>query len=638
MKGKIRQLSRHPEAVLAFSVIGLVLLLVVPLPPIILDTLLSISIVLSVITLLLTVYIENALEFSTFPSLLLFMTLFRLGLNIASTRMILLDGAAGDIIASFGSFVTRGSSIVGLILFLLLTFINFIVVTKGASRIAEVAARFTLEALPGNQMGVDADFNSRMITSDEAKKRRKKIAEEAEFYGAMDGASKFVKGDAITGLVITFVNIFGGLIIGIGARHLSLYECLKTYTLLTIGDGLVSQIPALLVSLAAGIMVTRASSGSLAEALPRQIFYNPKVLFISGLLLVFLGFLPGMPGKVMIPLALVLICVGWVKLKEKKEEPKRLHATKEEKALEEDVEKALVVYPLEIELGINLLGSAGDLLSEIKGIRSRIAKKLGILVPSIHVSDSLEIDPSSYQFKIKGISIFCGKLKEEDEEGIRKLGLCLEQQIESHAHELLNRQEVARLIENAKTYDSAVVDELIPKKLTLGGLLKVLQNLLKESIAIRDIVSILEILADHIPENPKEESTNPDELSEYVRQGLFRGITESVIGKTSVVYAITIDPKVEQMIKVGVKKSETGNQLYLRPATSIKITSALLRLTKSAAEKGLVPVVLTQSCSRLYLRRIVEKHLPNLPILSYSELTEEKTIKTIGKVTTDVLL
>ncbi len=633
MKGKIRQLARHPEAILAFGVIGLILLLVLPLPYIVLDALLSISIVLSVITLLLTLYIENALEFSAFPSLLLCMTLFRLGLNIASTRMILLDARAGDIITAFGGFVTRDNFLVGMILFLLLTLINFIVVTKGASRIAEVAARFTLEALPGKQMGIDAELNARMLAPDEAKKRRKKIAEEAEFYGAMDGASKFVKGDAIAALIITLVNLFGGLAIGVGVNHLSFYESIETYSLLTIGDGLVSQIPALLVSLAAGMMVTRASSGSLGLTLPQQVFYNPKVLFISGLLLLFLGLLPGMPGKVMIPLALILMFVGWVRLKEKKEEPKE-HKNDDEEIVQEDVEKALLVHPLEIELGIHLLANAEELLGEMKGIRSRIAKKLGILVPPIHISDSLEMEVTCYQFKIKGVSIFCGKLKKGDKEEIHKLVNGLEEQIESHAHELLNRQEVARLVKNAKAYDSAVVDELIPKKITLGVLLKVLQNLLKESIAIRDIVSILEILADNIPENPKEELTNPDLLSEHVRRGLSRGISEAVFGKNQIVHAITIDPKVEQMIALAVNG---GNQL-IRPSTSIKITSALLRLTKAAKEEGVFPVVLTQASSRLHLRRIVEKHLPHLPILSYNELSDEKTIKTIGKVTNDVLL
>lgn len=636
MKIRIRRISRHPELLLGLGCVGLVLLLIVPLPPLILDTLISLSIVFSVITLLLTIYIENALEFSAFPSLLLCLTLFRLGLNIASTRMILLEASAGDIISAFGGFVTQGNSFVGLILFLLLTMINFIVVTKGAGRIAEVSARFTLESLPGKQLGIDADLNAKFLTFEEAKLKRRKIAEEADFYGAMDGASKFVKGDAIATLIITFVNVFGGLAIGLFVKGLSLTECIETYTLLTVGDGLVSQIPALLISLAAGMMLTRASYGSLGQIIPKQIFYNSKVLLISGIIIFILGFLPGMPRKIFIPLSLLLFGGGYFKSKENKEKQIIQKEDGEECDLKEEMEKALVIHPIELELSLLCFDRREEILFEIKKLRSLLAKKLGILIPPFHLTQMQEIKGLSSVLKIKGMVLARGKFESEKElkTWIESLAI----QLEHHAHILLNRQEVYRLIENAKAYDLAVVEELIPKKITIGILLKVLQNLLKESLPINDIGSILEILADHIPDQPKPESLHPDHLSELLRINLLHRISKEIIGQSDIIHVITLDPKVEQMIAVSVTKGERGERLLLRPLTSIKITSALLRLTKVAKERGVLPVVITQPASRLHLRRLIEKQLPHLPILSYNELSEEKTLKTIGKVTTDVLI
>ncbi|MCB1181003.1 MAG: FHIPEP family type III secretion protein [Chlamydiia bacterium] len=629
MKEKLRQLAHNPEAILAIGVLGVVLLLVVPLPPICLDTFLSLSLVLSVMTLLLTLYVENALEFSAFPSLLLFLTLFRLGLNISSTRMILLQARAGDIISTFGGFVTKGSVLVGLILFLLLTIINFIVVTKGASRIAEVAARFTLEALPGRQMGIDAELNAGMINRQEAAQKRDKIAEEAEFYGAMDGASKFVRGDAIASIVITFVNIIGGLIIGIGVKHLSTFTAFGTYTRLTIGDGLVSQIPSLLISVGAGVMVTRASKGSLGRALPKQILGNPKVLFLAGALLLVLSFLPGMPMKVMVPISTLFLVAGWMRLNGEKKELK-----KQESLPTDEIEKSIIVHPLEIELGLNLIQMADQIHLEMGNIRNRLAKKLGIIVPAFKISDSLDREENAYQIKIKGIRVLKKILKTSC--AIEEIVKNIETVVTSHAHELLNRQEVSRLVENARIFDAVVVSELIPKKLSLGQLLKVLQNLLKEGIAIRNFVQILEVLADHIPVDSSSEKIDPDVLSETVRKVLARGIFEQFFDEQEIIHAITLDYKVEKMILSSIRKE---GHLLLRPITSQKITQSLCRLHDGATKKGLKPIVVTQPETRLLLRRIIERQLPSLPILSYAEVCgEEKKIRAIGKVTTDVLL
>lgn len=611
---RMRRAWGHPDAILAFVVVGLIILLIIPLPAFLLDALLCLSIVFSVMALLLTLYVENALEFSSFPSLLLFLTLFRLGLNIASTRMILTRGEGGDIIRTFGDFVIKGNIAVGLILFALLTIINFIVVTKGAGRIAEVAARFTLEALPGKQLAIDGELSAGLITQDEAKKTREKISQEADFYGAMDGASKFVRGDAIAGIVITCVNIIGGLVIGLFMKEMSWQRCVTTFTRLTVGDGLVSQIPALFVSVAAGIMVTRVSSGSLSKTLTKQVFHHPKVLLIAGITVLALSFLPGMPFLVMLPISSIFGIFSYVQFKGKeKTEPQKQEGSSST--------LSLFVHPIEVELGYQVVIFADPLLQRLTDIRKKVASHLGVRVPQVQITDRMELAPTAWRIRVRGVTVSTGRDAE-----LSSLIKTLTDVIEEHAHALLTRQDVAQMLKEVKSLDSAVVDELIGKKLTAGQVLKILQNLLRERIPIRDFVTILEILAD----NAKGEASDLEELTELVRVGLSRGISEEFFGKSRLAHVITIDPKVEQILDVSKGK--------VRPATVDKLARTLLELSQQASSKGLRPVVVTEVATRSKLKKLIEKQLPDLPVLSYKEVAEDIELYQIGTVTNEVLI
>lgn len=688
--------SRNTDVLLAAAVVGIVLLLVVPLPPMILDVLLSVSIILGVTTLLMTLYANDALEFNSFPSLLLFLTLFRLSLNIASTRMILSEGQAGDIIKTFGEFVTGGNQVVGLIIFILLTVVNFVVITKGSGRVAEVAARFTLDAMPGKQMSIDADLNAGIIDENEARTRREKINSEADFYGAMDGASKFVRGDAIAGIVITVVNIVGGFAIGVAIKAMSWGEAVERYMMLSVGDGLVSQIPALLVSVGAGIIVTRANTeDNLAVTLNRQLFNNPKVLMVTASIIGLLSLLPGMPRLVMIPIAAILGVYAyslWGAEEERggsgegralgldAEVPEGM----ERGATEHDeVEKALFVDPMEIELGYGLIplvdaSQGGDLLNRITVIRRQIASELGIIVPPIRIRDNMMYEPDHYVVKIKGLEVAEGTLyadsflamnpgnvtravqgidttepafglpavwiaaaqRENAEmygytvvDALSVLATHLTEVIHLHAQELINRQEVSRLIENAKGYASAVIEELVPNLLTLGQVLKVLQNLLRERIPIRDFVTILEVLADQSIEQ-KDTSV----LTEYVRQGLARTISKQYVSEDGKLYVITLDPKVEQMVMESVQKSEFGARVVLRPTTTQKIIERVHQGMELSTEKGVVAVVLTSPAIRPYFRELLARELPRLAVLSFNEVVADMEIESLDVVPSEVLM
>lgn len=616
MKGewgsRFRLLSRHTDVVLAIGVVGLVLLLIVPLPPLLLDALLCLSIVLSVMALLLTVYVENALEFSAFPSVLLFLTLFRLGLNVASTRMILARGEAGDIIHTFGHFVIQGNEIVGLILFVLLTVINFIVVTKGAGRIAEVAARFTLEALPGKQMAIDSELGAGLITQVQAKEERKKIGAETDFYGAMDGASKFVKGDAVAGVIIILVNLIGGLVVGIGVKGMSWQGCWTTISRLTIGDGLVSQIPALLVSVGAAMMVTRAASGSLGKTVPRQIFHQPKVLMITGALLVFISLIPGMPLWVVLPMSGTLLIAGYYQIRNK---------TQEENLSPRHLEDHFLVHPIEVQLGYQVVIFAQALQDQLGEIRAKIAAHLGVRTPSVHISDQVELSPTGWAILVKGVKVAGGRDAE-----LGTLVARLIEVIETHAHELINRQDALQILQEVKGYDCAVVDELYPKKLSLGQILKVLQHLLKEGVPIRDSVTILEVLADHA----EGEKSDLDTLTEEVRQALGGKISEEFFGRSRRAHVITLDPKVEQMLAA----SKGG----LRPKAVDQIAREIIQLQEKAQKQGFKPVIVTSSASRVALRRIIEKQLPALRVLSYKEVASDIELAAVGVISNEVLI
>ena len=616
MKGewgsRFRCLSKLTDAVLGVGVVGLVLLLIVPLPPVILDVLLCLSIVLSVMALLLTVYVENALEFSAFPSVLLFLTLFRLGLNVASTRMILLRSEAGDIIHTFGTFVIQGNEVVGLILFVLLTVINFIVVTKGAGRIAEVAARFTLEALPGKQVAIDSELNSGLITQVQAKEERTKVGAEADFYGAMDGASKFVKGDAIAGVIIILVNLLGGLVVGMGVKGMPWQECWTTISRLTIGDGLVSQIPALLVSVGAAMMVTRAARGSLGKTVPRQIFHQPKVLMITAALLLLISFIPGMPLWVILPMSGALLIGGYFQQKVQKHE---------DDACQESPVDHCLAHPIEIQLGYQVVSLAHSLQDKLGEVRVKISSHLGVRVPSVHISDQVDLSPTGWVILIKGVKVASGR----DAELNMLVGRLIEV-IETHAHELINRQHVAQILQEVKGCDCAVVDELYPKKLSLGQILKVLQHLLKEGVPIRDSVTILEVLADHA----EGEKSNLDQLTEEVRHALGGKISEEFFGRARKAYVITLDPKIEQML--------VASKGTLRPKAIDQIAREIMQLQEKAKKQGFRAVVVTSSSSRALLRRVIEKQFPQLRVLSYKEVASDIELAPVGVVTNEVLI
>lgn len=594
MGGRALAILGHSDALLAIGVLSIILLLIVPLPPLLLDLLLCLNIVFSVMVLLLTLYVENALEFSSFPSLLLFLTLYRLGLNISSTRMILTKGEGGDIIQTFGSFVTENNTLVGLILFALLIVINFIVITKGAGRVAEVAARFTLEALPGKQVAIDSEQQMGLLEPEEAQKKREKISKEAQFYGAMDGASKFVRGDAIAAIVITLVNIVGGFIVGFFVKHYSWQECWRTFTCLTVGDGLVSQIPALLVSIGSGVIVTRASSECLGQSLTKQMFNHPKVLLFSGILVLLLSLVPGMPLLVMIPIGGTLLLYAIFLL--------RNHNVLEQK----------VSSLIEIKLGVNLLSLANELHAALPSIRKNIQKKVGIHIGKITIIDSVEISPNSYSLYLRGTKIHQGR-KGKLEEILSQL----EQAFEIHAFELITRQDVATLIEEVRRRDAAVVQDL---KITHGQVFTVVQKLLRERIPITDFVSILELVASH--------ATSPFDVEitvEKVRSGLVHAITEKFFGEKRLAHVVTIDPKVEKMLDVSTT---------LRPRTMDQIAQTIEKLIQEHQDA----VVLTASYSRRSLRQIMEKRLPHLPILSYSEVDTDVELRSIGSVAKEVLL
>lgn len=680
---------RHSDLFLAAAVIFILFLLIIPLTDFALDFLISASIVISVLTLLITLYTEETLSFNSFPSFLLFLTLFRLGLNIASTRMILTEGHAGYIIKTFGEVVTGGNPFVGFVIFLLLTGINFVVITKGSGRVAEVAARFTLDSLPGKQLAIDADVTAGLIDEKTAKERRDKIMVEADFYGAMDGASKFVRGDAIAGMVIILVNIIGGFIVGMVIKGMNWEQVVKIYITLTVGDGLVTQIPALLVSVGAGIIVTRSSTKeNLAESFRKQLFNNAKVLTITSTILFLIGCVPGMPKLVIFPIVATLYFYAYYlsKLPELQREIDKARDLQGPLDLRgkkmEDVERILFIDPMEIELGHQLTHlvdekKGNNLLKRIGLIRRQIAMELGIVVPSIRIRDNLMINPELYLIKIKGNEVASGILHidnflamnpgtvKQTITGIPSLepafGLpalwikaslkdyavnCgyivadpmtvlmthLTEVIRSHANELLNRQEVAKLIENTKEMSPAVVSELIPSKLSNGQLLRVLQNLLKERVSIRDMVTILEILADNI-----SRTTDVDILTEYVRQGLARSLTKQYATDNNKIFVIVLDPKVEDMLLESLQSSNMGKMIIVNPSIANNIIYQIKDVIHKAAARGVQPVFMTSAALRPYFKRFIERTLPRLPVLSIYEIVPDMEIETLGVVTMDVL-
>ena len=661
-------------------IVGVVLIIILPIPSIVLDILLAINISLSVVILLNTVYAKDALELSIFPSLLLITTLFRLSLNITASKLILATGEAGGVISGFGSFVAQGNLVVGFIIFIIIIIVNFLVITKGSERVSEVAARFTLDAMPGKQMAIDADLNSGMISDVEAKVRRKNIQREADFYGAMDGASKFVKGDAIAGILITFINIIGGLIIGIVMRGEEITTALSQYTILTIGDGLVSQIPALLISTATGMIVTRAASDSdLSHDLFKQIFGNPKVLYIASGLCVSLSFF--LPRWTFITLALILAISGYTisnqqLVAQKKEEVQVEESEVEEIRKPENVVSLLQVDPIELEFGYGIIPLAdvnqgGDLLDRVVMIRRQLALELGMIVPIIRLRDNIQLSPHEYVIKIRGVEVTRGELMldhfmamnpgiaEEGLDGIKTvepafglpaiwiseiqrdraemlgytvvdppsiIATHLTEIVKKYAHELMGRQEVQTIIDNIRQSYPAIVEELVPKVMTLGEIQKVIANLLKESVSIRDMVTILETLADFAPV-----THDTDMLTEYVRQALGRAISKKFINdkKSNV---ITLDPKLEQVIMDSIQRTEHGSYLAIEPGVSNSIINSVSKQAQRLIQLGQQPIVLASPVVRLYFKRLTEQVIPGLVVLSYNEIDPGIEIQSVGMV------
>lgn len=671
---------RLKDASVPIIIVGIVIAIILPVPGMILDVLIAFNLILSVIILLNTVYLKEPLQLSIFPSLLVITTMYRMMLNIRASYLILRKGEAGDVIAGFGSFVGGNDLVVGFIMFALILVVNFMVITKGSERVAEVAARFTLDAMPGKQMAIDADLNSGLINDIEAKERRKKVQREADFYGAMDGASKFVKNDAIAGIIITLLNIVGGLIMGMVSRGESLTEALETYTILTIGDGLVSQLPALMISSATSFIVTRAASDSdISQDLIKQLFSNPKVLYLASAMSFILSFfLPRIPFLL---LAVILAFLAYSVSKQQKAVLKQEEVNVEESEVEEirkpeNVVTLLQIDPIELEFGYGVIPLAdvnqgGDLLDRVVMIRRQLALELGMIVPIIRLRDNIQLAPNAYQIKIKGVEVASGELMldnylamnpglvDEELDGIKTvepafglpaiwvtegqrdkaemlgytvvdspsiIATHLTEIIKKYAHELTGRQEVQVLLDNIKQNYPVIVDELIPKLMTVGEVQKVLANLLKEGISIRDMVTILETLADYAPA-----THDPDMLTEYVRQAMGRAISKKFFtdAKSSV---ITLDPKLEQIILDSLQKTETGSYLTLEPTVANTILGSLSKQVQKLMQLGQQPIVLASPVVRLYFKKLADQAIPGLIVLSYNELDPSLEIQSIGVV------
>ena len=667
------------DILVAFGVIGIILMIIIPLPSFVLDILLVINISLSVLILLMTLFSTNILQLSIFPTILLITTLFRLGLNISSTRLILGEGYAGNIIESFGSFVVRGNYVVGIIIFLIIIIIQFVVITNGSGRVSEVSARFTLDAMPGKQMAIDADLNAGMIDETTARKRRKELQQEADFYGSMDGASKFVKGDAIAGIIVTLINIIGGIIIGVMMLDMEFGEAAQNFISLTIGDGLVSQIPALLISTSAGILVTRVNSDeSFASLAGKQLTSIPKAITITGVVLLILGMIPGLPKLSFLTLGIGCVAIGFVL--RKSEQESRNEIVNNEVAVDEsatlneveDVTDLLSVEPLEVEIGYGLIPLAdesggGDLLQRISSIRRQCAIDMGIIVQPIRIRDNLQLNPNQYCIKIKGNKVATYDLMPTmilcmdpmglglDIEGIRAIepsfGLDamwitkdkveeaelkgytlvdpstilvthLLEIIKEKSHELMGREEVKAIIDATKDRYSVVVDELIPDLMTLGEVQKVLQNLLKEKVSIKDRVTILETLADNAI-NTKDIEL----LTEYVRMALSKGICSELIDENNYINVATLSSDVERLISNSLQKSAHGTYPAVDPDNTNKIFSSIKNISENIDFYNNRPIILVSPKIRAPFRKLVEMVFPNVSVLSLNEIPNEVQIK-----------
>ena len=688
--------GKNRDAVFVAAIIAIILTVFVPLPPALLDLLLVASIALSLLILMSVVYVREPVRFSVFPSALLLTTAYRLALNVATTRQILgnagRDGtrAAGRVIEAFGNFVAGSEPVIGFVIFAIIVLVNFIVITKGATRIAEVAARFTLDAMPGKQMAIDADLNAGLIKEAEARRRREQVAREADFYGAMDGASKFVRGDAIAGIIITLVNILAGFAVGWLKYRMPASRALTTFTILTVGDGLVSQIPALLVSLGAGLMVTRATAeSSLGREFLGQVFGDRSALKVSaiflGLLFLTVIFLrSGLPGPQLLLVAGLLGAVAWA-LESAARDRGRAEASKKEKETAaarppEKVEGLLRVDPLEIEIGLGLVrlvdpAQGGELLDRVSRLRRQAAVELGLVVPPVRIRDNMKLEAGRYVVRLRGETVAQGTIlpdrllamdsgsasgplegteTREPAFGLRAwwiagdqkaraesqgytvadpttvLATHLSEIIRQHAHDLLTREEVNGLLRTLKETHPSVVEEVVPAVMKPGEIQKVLQNLLREGISIRDLGTILETLGDYAPR-----SRDPEVLTEYVRNALARTICLQHVSRDGRMVVVTLDPKLEDLIRAAIERTDRGTALGLTPALISRIGERLARETARLSEAGHSPVVLCSPAVRAAVKKVADAVQPGITVLSYNEILKDVKVEALGMVTAE---
>ena len=676
--------SKKNDLFIGIYLLAAVLFFIISIPSWLLDILLAINILVAMVVLFNSLFAKEVLDMASFPTMLLFTTIFRISLNVSSTKLILKNGDAGKVVDTFGKFVGGGNLVIGIIIFIILIIVQFIVINKGSERVAEVTARFTLDAMAGKQMAIDSDLNTGAITDKEAAERRKKLQQENSFFGSMDGATKYVKGDATAGLIITGINLVGGIVMGMVYGGLSINDALSKYTILTIGDGLSSQIPSLLISLATGILVTKASSdGELGDEIVGQLFSMDRVLIMVGAALSVLGILTPLPWYIFVPLGAALIFYGR-KLGTKAGEAKIEESAEQEENEAQEIRKPenvvslLNVDPIELEFGYGIIPLAdvnqgGDLLDRVVMIRRQIALELGAVVPIIRLRDNIQLNPNQYVIKIKGIQVSEGEIlfdhymamnpgyveeeitgiptfepsfhlpaiwiTESQRERAESLGYTvvdppsiiathLTEVIRQHIAELLTRQDVQNLINNIKDNNSTLIDELVPKLMGIGEIQKVLQNLLEEGISIRDLVTILETLADHAAV-----TRDPDILTEYARQGLKRAISSKYFTVGEVTNVVTVDPAIEQEIMNSVKNTEQGSYLSLDPERSKKIVEALGNELKKLEDMGKNPIVITSPIVRMYFRNLAKDYYKDIIVISYNEVESNVELQSVGMVT-----
>ena len=676
------KMLRSPDLGVGIYLLAAILFFIIPIPSFLLDVMLAVNIGIALVILFNVLYVQEVLDMSYFPTLLLFTTIFRIALNVSSTRLILSTGDPGNVVVTFGEFVGGNDMVIGGIIFIVLVLIQFMVINKGTERIAEVTARFTLDAMPGKQMAIDADLNTGTITEKEARERRKKIQEESSFFGAMDGATKYVKGDATAGLIITFINLIGGTIMGV-SDGLEIMDAIQKFVILTIGDGLVSQVPSMLISLSTGILVTKGSKDTdFSESVLKQLFGIPRVLYMVGLVLIFLGIITPL-GVVFIGLGILFI-VGARKLEQNigeqaiESEVASPESEAEEIRRPENVVSLLQVDPIELEFGYGIIPLAdvnqgGDLLDRVVMIRRQIALELGTVVPIIRLRDNIQLNPNQYIIKIKGIQVTEGEIlfdhymamnpgyveeeitgiptfepsfhlpaiwiTESQRERAESLGYTvvdapsiiathLTEIIRKHIAELLTRQDTQNLVNNLKESNPVLVDELVPKMLGLGDVQKVLQNLLSEGISIRDLLTIFETLADHA-----NGTRDTDVLTEYVRQALKRAISNKYFPANEVTSVVTLDPKIEQEIMSSVKQTEQGAYLTLDPEKTRAIMNSVESEINKLESLGKSPIIITSPIVRMYFKKLTEDYFKDLIVISYNEVESSVELQSVGMVT-----